>query len=69
VAARISVGGLPGSVAITPDGSQVWVGNILTGNISVIDAAANTLAGTINGGAGTATLNGTPLGIVFVRAP
>jgi YVTN family beta-propeller protein len=65
--ARIPVGGLPGSVAITPDGSQVWVGNILTGNISVIDAATNIVAGTINGGTGTATLNAAPLGIVFVK--
>jgi len=67
--ATIGVGGLPGVVAVVPDGSQVWVGNIYTGNISVINLASNTLAGTISGGTGTATLNAAPLGIAFVAAP
>jgi YVTN family beta-propeller protein len=71
-AATIAVGALPGSVAVTPDGSQVWVGNVLDGDITVISPATNTVVGTISGApgaspppAGTETLDGAPLGIVF----
>jgi YVTN family beta-propeller protein len=71
-AATIAVGELPGSIAVTPDGSQVWVGNILDGDITVINPATNTVVGTISGApgaapppAGTATLDGAPLGIAF----
>jgi YVTN family beta-propeller protein len=66
--ATIPAGGLPGSIAVTPDGSQVWVGNILSGNITVINPATNTVAGTLSFGTGTATLDGQPLGIAFVRS-
>ena len=61
------VGGLPGVVAVTPDGSQVWVGNMLNGNVTVIDAATNTVSGTISAGSGTATLNAEPVSIAFVK--
>jgi YVTN family beta-propeller protein len=64
--ATISVGGLPGVVAVTPDGSQVWVGNMLTGNVTVINPATNTVSGTISAGSGTATLNAEPFSIAFV---
>jgi YVTN family beta-propeller protein len=53
----------------------VWVGNILDGDITVINPATNTVAGTIDGATGaapppasTATLDGAPLGITFVNA-
>jgi hyaluronoglucosaminidase len=68
VTATIAVGRLPGSIAVAPDDSQVWVGNILDGNITVINPATGTVAGTISGGTGTATLDGQPLGIAFVPA-
>jgi YVTN family beta-propeller protein len=68
VTATIAVGHLPASVAVTPDDSQVWVGNILDGNITVINPATNAVAGTISGGTGTATLDGQPLGIAFVKS-
>jgi YVTN family beta-propeller protein len=55
-------------VAVTPDGSQVWVGNNLTGNISVINPATDTVSATISGGSGTATLLAAPLGIAFSKA-
>ena len=66
--ATVPVGRLPGSVAVTPDGSQVWVGNNLTGNISVINPASDTVSATISGGSGTATLLAAPLGIAFTKA-
>jgi YVTN family beta-propeller protein len=68
VTATIAVGHLPASVAVTPDDSQVWVGNVLDGSITVINPATNTVAGTISGGTGTATLDGQPLGIAFVQS-
>ena len=68
VTATIAVGHLPASVAVTPDDSQVWVGNVLDGNITVINPATNAVAGTISGGTGTATLDGQPLGIAFVKS-
>jgi YVTN family beta-propeller protein len=66
--ATISTGSLPGSVAVTPDGSQVWVGNILTGDITVINPATNAVAGTLISGTGTSNLDGQPLAIAFVRS-
>jgi YVTN family beta-propeller protein len=60
---------LPASVAITPDGSQVWVANLASGNVTVINPATSTVSGTISGGTGTATLNAAPPGISFVPVP
>ena len=59
---------LPGSVGIVPDGSQVWVGNVESGNVTVINPATNTVSGTITFAAGTAPLDGVPLGMAFVKA-
>jgi YVTN family beta-propeller protein len=44
------------------------VGNNLTGNISVINPATDTVSATISGGSGTATLLAAPLGIAFTTA-
>jgi YVTN family beta-propeller protein len=45
----------------------VWVGNVLPGNISVINPATNAVTTTIQGGSGTATLDAAPLGIAFTK--
>ena len=66
--ATVHVGRLPEAVAVTPDGRQVWVGNDLSGNITVINPATNTVTTTISGGSGTATLLAGPLGIAFTKA-
>ena len=69
VTGTISVGRLPMSIAATPDGSQVWVGNGLTGSVSVISVASGKITATIGGAPespGTATLDAAPLGISFV---
>ena len=66
--ARIPAGAEPYAVAVTPDGSQVWVGNNLTGNITVINPPTDTVSATISGGSGTATLLAAPLGIAFAPA-
>ena len=65
----LPTGRLPGTVAVTPDGSQVWVGNVASGDITVISPATDTVAGTISGGPGTSALNSEPQGIAFVKAP
>jgi YVTN family beta-propeller protein len=67
--AEIAVGKLPQSVAVTPDGSEVWVGNGFSGNVSVIDVASGTVVATVAGGVGTKPLNAAPLGIAFGRTP
>ena len=54
-------------MAVTPDGSQVWVGNNLTGNITVINPPTDTVSATISA-ARTATLLAAPLGIAFAPA-
>jgi YVTN family beta-propeller protein len=68
VTGSVAAGRLPALIAVTPDGSRVWAGNTLSGNVTVINAAANTVAGTVLTGTGTATLDAAPLGIAFVRA-
>ena len=68
VTGSIAVQGLPMSIAATPDGSQVWVGNILDGDVTVIDPATDTVTGTVLQGAGTANFQAAPLGIAFVRS-
>jgi hypothetical protein len=42
----VTVGSLPTAIGVTPDGSEVWVGNDLTGSLSVISTATDTLAPT-----------------------
>jgi YVTN family beta-propeller protein len=41
----IQVGKLPIGVAVTPDGSKLYVANSGDGNVSVIDTATNTVIG------------------------
>jgi YVTN family beta-propeller protein len=53
------------SIAATPDGSQVWVGNGYTGSISVISTATNTVTHTISGGGQATALNSSLTSIAF----
>jgi YVTN family beta-propeller protein len=61
VTGTIGVGRLPMSIAATPDGAQIWVGNGLSGTVSVISAASRQVIATIRAAAG----NTNPLGIAF----
>jgi YVTN family beta-propeller protein len=45
VTATIAVGGSPGGVVVTPDGSEVYVANNADSTVSVIDTATNTVIG------------------------
>jgi YVTN family beta-propeller protein len=65
----VGVGKLPEAVGITPDGSEAWIGNDLSGTVSVISTATNTVTTTITSGTGTQSLDAAPLGIVFAKAP
>ena len=66
VKGSIAVQGLPMSIAATPGGSQVWVGNGYTGSISVISTATNTVTTTTISGGGQATaLNSALTSIAF----
>ena len=49
---RIPVGSLPLGVAVTPDGAFVYVANVNSGNVSVIDTATNTVTDTVTAGNG-----------------
>jgi YVTN family beta-propeller protein len=50
VTATVAVGDVPVGVAITPDGSAVYVTNLLDGTISVISTATNEVTATISVG-------------------
>ena len=47
VTATITVAEGPSGVAVTPDGSKVFVANLNSNNVSVIDTASNTVTATI----------------------
>jgi YVTN family beta-propeller protein len=57
------------SVTVSPDGSQVWVGNGFTGSVSVIATATNSIVATVGGGPGTSTLDAAITDIAFAPAP
>ena len=59
---------MPGVVAVTPDGSQAWVGNILPGDLTIFSTATNTVLTTVTAGSATATIDGAPLAITFVTS-
>jgi len=48
--ANLAIGNSPEGVSVTPDGSRVYVANSFSGSVSVIDAATNTVGGTITTG-------------------
>lgn len=60
VVATVAVGPQPWGVAITPDGTQAWVGNsggtASGGTVSVISLASRTVTSTIVSGAGAADI-------------
>jgi DNA-binding beta-propeller fold protein YncE len=43
--------------------------HVLSGSITVISPATNTVSTAISGGAGTSALNAAPLGMAFIKAP
>ena len=47
VVATITVGNRPLEVAVSPDGSRAYVANQSSGNVSVIDTAADSVVATI----------------------
>lgn len=50
ITGTITVGSSPKGIAVTPDGSQVWVcNNVSAGSVSVISTSSNTVIATITG--------------------
>jgi YVTN family beta-propeller protein len=47
VVGSVPVGRIPTVLAVSPDGSQVWVGHMLDGTVSVVDTATDTVTATI----------------------
>ena len=68
---RYSVAGDPVSLALTPDGSQLWVGGLTSGIITLQDTATYNVAGTINVGDGGANSGdgNEPTSIVMTTIP
>ncbi len=62
VVATIPVGASPLGVAISPDGSRVYVANVVSQTISVIDASTNKVITTIIAGGGSDYLTVSPDG-------
>ena len=52
-------------MGVTPDGSEVWVGNTLSGSFSVIGTDTDALVATIPGEATTSALGAALTDIVF----
>jgi YVTN family beta-propeller protein len=52
VTATVNVGVGPYGVAVNPDGTKVYVANLMSNNVSVIDTATNTVTATVNVGVG-----------------
>ena len=50
VTATVTVGSYPWGVAVSPDGTKVYVTNHGNNNVSVIDTATNTVTATVNVG-------------------
>ena len=67
VTRTIGVGRLPMSVAVTPNGKQVWIGNGLSGSVSVISVPSAKVVATITGWPGRPPLDTAPLGIAFAK--
>jgi len=62
VTATIAVGSFPVGVAVSPDGSTVYVANLGSNTVSVIAAATNTVTATISVGGGPNGVAVTPDG-------
>ena len=50
VTATVDVGTCPGGVAVSPDGSKVYITNEYSSNVSVIDTATNSVIATVDVG-------------------
>ena len=50
VTSSISISGDPDTVALTPDGSQLWVGGLTSGIITMLDTSHDSEVGEINVG-------------------
>jgi YVTN family beta-propeller protein len=71
VTSTIPITGDPDTVGLTPDGSQLWVGGLTSGIITVLDTATEGVVGTINvGNDGAQSGDGNePASIVLTTSP
>jgi YVTN family beta-propeller protein len=71
VSHTISVAGDPETLALTPNGQRLWVGQNSAGTMTVLNTATDAVVGDINlGGGGAQSGDGfDPAGIVLVTTP
>ena len=67
----ISLAGDPDTLALTPDGSQLWVGGLTSAIVTLLDTATASVAGNVNlGDDGANSGDGyEPTGIVLTATP
>jgi YVTN family beta-propeller protein len=71
VTSTISLAGDPDTLALTPDGSQLWVGGLTSAIVTVLDTANDSVVGEVNlGNEGANSGDGyEPTGIVLTTTP
>jgi DNA-binding beta-propeller fold protein YncE len=71
VTSTISLAGGPDVLALTPDGSQLWVCGLTSGILTVLDTSHDSVVGSLNlGGSGANSGDGMdPTGIVLTSTP
>jgi YVTN family beta-propeller protein len=71
VTATVSVPGDPDTLGLTPDGSQLWIGQASLAYVTLLDTKTATVVGNLNLG-GSAAQSGDgyhPTGIVLTKSP
>ncbi len=71
VTATVTVPGDPDTLGLTPDGSQLWIGQLSLAYVTLLDTKTATVAGRLNLGGSTAqSADGyAPTGIVLAKTP
>jgi YVTN family beta-propeller protein len=71
VTATIGVSGDPDTLGLTPDGSQLWIGQRSLAHVTLLDAKTATVVGRLNlGGSAAQSADGhEPTGIALTKTP
>jgi YVTN family beta-propeller protein len=71
VTKTITLTGDPDTLALTPDGSQLWVGQLASAYVTLVDTSGDSVVGSLNlGGSEAQSGDGyEPTGIALVSTP